>query len=48
MPPRNTSPITLAQLFALILIWGGVAYGLSARDEPAANATQIAHLTACR
>jgi hypothetical protein len=48
MPPRNTSPITLAQLFALILIWGGVAYGLLARDEPGANATQVAHLTACR
>lgn len=47
MPPRNTSP-TPAQLFALILIWGGVAYGLLAKDEPAANATQIAHLTACR
>lgn len=47
MPPRNTSPITLAQLFALILIWGGVAYGLLAR-EPVANATRVAHLTACR
>lgn len=49
MPASPPHRVTPAQVLALVIIWSGVAYGLTAKDGPRQIAhTQTAQLIACR
>ncbi|WP_419317964.1 hypothetical protein ACN2C7_15425 [Caulobacter sp. ErkDOM-E] len=49
MPPQPSPRITPAQVLALIIIWGAVAYGLTVHDDSRQMArAEAVQLTACR
>ena len=49
MPDQPSPRVTPAQILALVIIWGAVAYGLTAGDGPSQIAqAETVQLVACR